>query len=274
MDARAVLPAWRELLPASVCVCAGPLLEDPTPLTAPERASAGIVDAERMREPVNGRLYAKRALAMLGVCGVELPIAPDRAPLWPMGLVGSLTHVRNPPRGHIAAAVARTHTVRAIGIDVEREGDLHVHTWEHVLTLRELERILTLPLHARATEVQILWCAKEAVAKAARRAIEPPEVEIERDPTGGGFTAIWQTTIEDAASNAKIWRGRTTRSQGFVLAAVVLPRIPECPAYPRYRSTNSNHHPGDTTPWTREAYDNLIACGHSDCPRARRTERQ
>ncbi len=174
-----VLQAWRELLPASVFISAGPLLEDAAPLTALERASAGIVDAERMRELKNGRLYARRALAMLGVHDVELPIAPDRAPLWPVGLVGSLTHVREPAPGHIAAAVARTDAVRAIGIDVEREGDLDPHTWELALTARELERILTLPPHTRVTEAQIVWCAKEAVAKAARRVIELTEVEIE-----------------------------------------------------------------------------------------------
>ena len=267
MDSRAIRQAWRELLPATISVSVGPLLEDAPPLTAIERASAGMMDAERMREFKNGRLYAKRALAMLGVYGVELPIAPDRAPLWPAGLVGSLTHVSQPACGHVAAAVARAHTVRAIGIDAEREGSLHPHAWEHVLTERELERIRTLPPHMRAAEAQIIWCAKEAVAKAARRPTEPTEVEIECDPAGGGFMAIWKVTGGgNSASSTEIWRGRTARSQGFILAAVVLPQSRSHPAYQRYRLTNSDHHLGDTTPWTRAASDSPTACLHSGYP--------
>ncbi len=252
-DFRAILQAWRELLPADVCVGAGPLLKDAVPLTPRESASVGIVDDERMRELENGRLYAKRALAMLGVYGVELPIAPDRGPLWPAGLVGSLTHVREPAPGHVAAAVARTNTIRAIGIDIEREGNLHPHTWEHVLTARELEHILALPPHIRGNEAQIVWCAKEAVAKAARRSIEPTEVEIQRDPTASGYTAVWKATVRDSARSAEIWRGRTTRSQGFVLAAVVLPQKPEHPVLLGHRSANSNCHPSDRFSWTEDA---------------------
>ena len=250
-DFRAVLQAWRELLPPDVCIGAGPLLKEAAPLTPRECTSVGIVDDVRRLELENGRLYAKRALAMLGVYGVDLPIAPDRGPLWPVGLVGSLTHVREPAPGHVAAAVARMHSVRAIGIDAEREGTLRPHTWEHILTVHELERVLALPPHMRAAEAQIVWCAKEAVAKAARRQMEPTEVEIECDPTGGGYTAIWKATFDEPARSVEMWRGRTIRSEGFVLAAVVLPQKPRYPAQLRYKSTNSNPHLGDMTPWDR-----------------------
>lgn len=170
-------------------------------------------------------------------------------------------------------AVARTNTIRAIRIDIEREDNLHLHTWEHVLTARELERILALPLYMRAADAQIVWCAKEAVAKAAGRPIEPTEVEIECDPTGGSYTAVWTATVGDSARSAEIWRRRRTRSQGFVLAAVALPQKPEHPAHRRYRLTNSDHHLGDTTPWTRAASDSPTACLHSGYPPAG-TERQ
>ncbi len=73
-DFRPILQAWRELLPADVCVAAGPLL-DATPLTLCECASVGVVNDDRMREFKNGRLNAKNALAMLGVYDVERPIA-------------------------------------------------------------------------------------------------------------------------------------------------------------------------------------------------------
>ena len=95
---------------------------------------------QRMRELENGRMYAKRALAMLGIRDVDLPIAPNRSPLWPAGIVGSLTHVIGRVDGHVAAAVARTENVCALGIDIECESGLHPRLWDYVLTRRERER--------------------------------------------------------------------------------------------------------------------------------------
>jgi len=222
-DSRTLLLAWRSLLPDEVFLSAGRLLDKAIPLTAGERASAGLVDARRLRELESGRVYAKRALAMIGFHGVERPIGPDRSPEWPAGAVGSITHVMGLDGGHFAAAVAREDAVCAIGIDVEREDGLHPRLWDHVLTPRELERVLALPVPARATEAQVVWCAKEAVGKAALRPIEPVDLDIEIDRNGDGYTATWRHAIGGTVRSAHVWHGRIARSQGFILAAVVLP---------------------------------------------------
>jgi len=47
--------AWRDLLPKNVLVCAGPILEEHPALTNRERASAGPVGEERLRELKSGR---------------------------------------------------------------------------------------------------------------------------------------------------------------------------------------------------------------------------
>jgi 4'-phosphopantetheinyl transferase EntD len=172
-----------------------------------------------MRELESGRVYAKRALAMIGINNIDLPIARDRSPLWPPGIVGSLTHLRGRD-GQFAAAVARTTDVCAIGIDIERETGLHPRLWNFVLTQSELERILALPPQQRMIEAQVAWCAKEALFKAARRPIDPTGVDIERDRSGGNFVAIWRAS-ESEMRPVEIWQGRTTCSQGLILAAVV-----------------------------------------------------
>ena len=220
MDTRAVLRAWRTLVPPDVFVSAGPIFDDAPSLTKCERASAGRVDAERLRELESGRAYAKRALAMIGFHGVELPIAADRSPSWPTGVVGSITHVMGRDGGHFAAAVARIHAVCAVGIDVEAELGLHPCMWNYVLTTRELKRLLELPVPARAAEAQVIWCAKEAVGKAVLRPVEPTEIDIHRDPNGDGYVA----TIGRRYCSTQICQVRTIRSQGFILAAVVVPR--------------------------------------------------
>src|SRR3954453_12922847 len=93
MDSKSLLVAWRHILPATVSVDAGALLEDARPLTARELASAGRVESLRMRELQSGRVYAKRALRMLGMNHIEIPNGEDRPPVWPTGIVGSLSNV-------------------------------------------------------------------------------------------------------------------------------------------------------------------------------------
>ncbi len=224
MNSKAILRAWRELLPPEVCVSAGPILPNASPLTARERASAGSVSEGRLRELENGRAYAKRALAMLGIVRAELLIAPDRSPLWPVGVVGSLTHVTGRDGGHFAAAVARTHAVCAIGIDVERDGDLHASIWSNILTAGELERIRTLPVSERVAAVQMVWCAKEAIVKAMRRPTEPTQLEIALDLNWNSYLVTWQAAKPGRARSVEIWHGRTVRSEGFILSSVVVPR--------------------------------------------------
>ena len=67
-----------------------------------------------------GRACARRALAKLGLHNAVLPVGADRAPVWPAGVVGSITHTK----GYCAAAVAWKRDYVAIGIDVERARDI------------------------------------------------------------------------------------------------------------------------------------------------------
>lgn len=82
----------------------------------PEEHSC-VVDAveQRRREFTTVRYCARRALAQLGHPPVALVPGRQRAPEWPDGIVGSMTHCD----GYRAAAVAHHTEMRAIGIDAE-----------------------------------------------------------------------------------------------------------------------------------------------------------
>jgi len=216
-----LLEAWRVLLPPCVKVSAGPLLNHTAPLTFTEGASAGIVDGERLRELQSGRVYAKAALSMLGVNDAELPIGPDRAPQWPNGFVGSITHVRNGGGSHVAAAVGRACDVQAIGIDVEFARGPHPDTWAFFLTERELKRISTLPAGSRGLEVLNVWCVKEAGTKALRHSINPTEIETEYDQNSDEYLITWKDPIGDRSQYTRTLHGRTKRLVGFVMATAI-----------------------------------------------------
>ena len=90
-------------------------------LLYPEEAvSVAKAVPKRVGEFAAGRLCARRALAEFGITGVPLTMAPDRAPVWPESMVGSITHTR----GLCAAVVAERRRFASLGIDVEVAGDV------------------------------------------------------------------------------------------------------------------------------------------------------
>jgi 4'-phosphopantetheinyl transferase EntD len=130
-----------DLLPEFVAVevagetdFAGELLPDEAAGLS-ERAVAG-----RRREFTAGRVCARRALSSLGVHGRPVPTSPSRAPIWPAGTTGSITHTA----GYCAAAVARHADVRAVGIDAE----------QRVILPQNVRRSICLP-------EELAWCAEQ-----------------------------------------------------------------------------------------------------------------
>lgn len=83
-------------------------------MTEEEVALGRVVD-KRRREFTTGRNCARRALATLGL--PALPILPGRGrqPVWPSGIIGSITHCD----GFCAAAVASQKQLVGLGIDAE-----------------------------------------------------------------------------------------------------------------------------------------------------------
>src|SRR5450432_2196927 len=73
---------------------------------------AGAVPG-RVKEFGAGRACARAGLASLGWNDVSIPSGPDRAPIWPDGVVGSITHVED----YCLAVVARQDRIASLGVD-------------------------------------------------------------------------------------------------------------------------------------------------------------
>jgi 4'-phosphopantetheinyl transferase EntD len=130
---------------------------------------AGAAERRR-REFAAVRACARTALAELGVPPVAVP--PDvgaaqawarRAPLWPDGVTGSMTHCD----GYRAAVVVRRDVLAAVGVDAEPHGRLPEGVQNRV-TLPE-ERAMLAALTRQRDDVawdRVLFSAKESVFKA------------------------------------------------------------------------------------------------------------
>lgn len=150
-------------MPATVA-CAESFAPSPgTGLLPEEEALVARASPKRRQEFAAGRECAREALAGLGIGKTPILRGYRGAPIWPAGVVGSITHCS----GYCAAAVARTRDLAAIGLDAEPHAALPGGVLEMVSQPAERARLRDLT--AAAPEIFwdcLLFCAKEAVYKA------------------------------------------------------------------------------------------------------------
>jgi 4'-phosphopantetheinyl transferase EntD len=99
------------------------------PLSAIEELSVRNAVPSRRAEFAGGRHCARMAMAAIGRPAAAVGRDIDRVPIWPEGLVGSITH----SDGFCAAAVAENRTYRSIGIDSQAVGTVTAELAGHVL---------------------------------------------------------------------------------------------------------------------------------------------
>jgi 4'-phosphopantetheinyl transferase EntD len=192
-----------------------------TELFPEEAASVERAVEKRRREFVTGRALARRALERLGVSG-SVPIGSGERgePLWPSGVVGSITHCR----GYRACAVARAEAIASLGIDAEPNEPLPDGVLPRVASPVEVERLRTGGIAER-----VLFCAKEAVYKAwfplAGSWLGFEDVDMTFDAGEQAFRArlLVPGPAVDGAPLTD-FHGRWLASDGIVVAAVVVPR--------------------------------------------------
>lgn len=130
------------------------------PLWPAELAAAAGMGDKRRREFSAGRHCARLALSRLGHPPAALPVGPGRAPVWPAGFIGSISHT-----DELAIAVAaRQAEIRSLGIDLESADPLGAELLELVCRDEELAA-----LTASGLEVQhgakLIFSAKESIYK-------------------------------------------------------------------------------------------------------------
>lgn len=152
---------FAELFPERVGAASLWLSGQVLPLFPDEAAEVRHAVGKRKAEFAGGRHCARLAMAELGRPALAVPRGPDRAPIWPAGLVGSITH----SEGFCAAAVADAGTYRSIGIDSQGVGTVTNDIAGRILRPDEAAA----GAHHRRGRVDwptLHFCVKEAAYKA------------------------------------------------------------------------------------------------------------
>ncbi len=149
----------------------------------------------RRKEFIAGRVLAQRCLVDLGQPPGLIRCGVDREPLWPNGVVGSITHTGS----FTAAAVWLPNMGQdsaGIGIDAEHCGRLNPEVWPTVFTASEIARLDQENRLDKDLMATCMFSAKEGVYKAqfplTRQFIEFDEVAIwMQSPSTGDRRKGW-----------------------------------------------------------------------------------
>lgn len=151
----------KDILPPFVAACdvVGTLVE--CTLFPQEEAAVARAVPKRRQEFATGRNCARKALAKLNVGAGAIVPGPNREPMWPSGIVGSITHCE----GYCAAAVALSASVRTIGIDAELNEPLPDSVGKLIMRRDEQKMLLELP-KGQVCWDRLLFSIKESIYKA------------------------------------------------------------------------------------------------------------
>jgi 4'-phosphopantetheinyl transferase EntD len=198
---------------------------DPLLLLSAEAMYVGRAVPKRVREFAAGRLCARRALAEFGFVDYPVKVAEDRQPLWPDGMVGSITHTT----GFCAAVVARRPAATALGLDSEVVGSVNAEIWHKICVPLESEWVDSLPAPERAAAVAMIFSTKEAFYKCQYPAVRQPldfhDARVEAPAwgaPGAAFKIHAMRSLAIAEYATLPLQGRYLFHEGFVTAGLGL----------------------------------------------------
>ncbi|MBY6140894.1 4'-phosphopantetheinyl transferase superfamily protein [Leisingera daeponensis] len=151
----------RPLFAANVALAGADPLGTPAEPLAEEAAGLSPNAVKKRRnEFAAGRDAVHQAMRQLGVSPAPVQVGSDRAPVWPAGLVGSITHTKS----CAMAVLAREGEVQALGVDVEEDTPLKAELLPAICSEREQAWLRRQDNPGQMAKV--IFSAKEAAYKA------------------------------------------------------------------------------------------------------------
>jgi len=213
---KALTAALRALLPPGVALGQADPTAPATGLMPEEAAAMTRAIPARMREFAAGRRAARAAMTSLDLPPAPIPQGVDRAPLWPAGLTGTISH----GAGVCLAVVTRTGDLAGVGLDLEPATPLPEDLIDTVCTPQEHAR------HASPLAARLIFCAKEATYKAqyARSGalLEFRDLAVTVTADATGFTATLTRPCPPFPQGT-VFSGHLVIADGIIAALVTLP---------------------------------------------------
>lgn len=196
---------------AEVAACAIGKAPPPWPSEAP--AVAAAVPA-RQAEFAAGRAAVRAALDALGLPPVAVPVGPTRAPAWPAGIVGSITH----SDGLALAVLAPARQCAGLGFDAEPDAPFPADLVDSVTRPEERRWLAAQP--EPLTAARMIFAAKEAAYKcqfpASRAVIGFDALRIDFGGNGR-VEAVFAIPVPPFAVGDRL-HGRVARGAGLLIA--------------------------------------------------------
>jgi len=201
------------------------------PLLGAEAEGAARWTPKRRAEFAAGRAAARVALAALGSPPQELPRRADRAPAWPAGIVGSISHCD----GCCAAVVGRRAEIAALGFDVEVAQGLPPGLMDVVFGDAERRDLEALAARLGRDLSPVGFSAKEAFYKCWRPLVGAfldfgeVSLRLEAHDAGSGAFRVRVAGDGAGAAVAAAVQGRWRLADGlaFTGAAVTATALPD-----------------------------------------------
>ena len=209
-----VRPLFSDALAVAVT---DPMGANPAPLPGEAACLSPRALDKRRREFAAGRHAVRQAMALSGLPAAPVLVGEDRAPIWPEGVVGGITHTAS----CAIAAVGRKGAVQSVGVDVEEDTPLKEKLLGEICLPGEVAW-----LNAQADPLRLaklIFSAKEAAYKAqypfSRTVFGFSGMETEWDMATGQFTARFTRDVAPFATGHMI-KGRFAMGSGLLITAV------------------------------------------------------
>lgn len=208
------------LFDPDVSVAAGDPRHDWAEVLPGEETGLARATAARRREFRAGRALAREAMAGLGLPPQPVPAGPDRAPQWPQGVSGAISH----SAGLCAAAIARTDDgIAALGLDIEPAEALDPGLVGEICTPEEEAWLAASP--APGLLARALFSAKECAYKGqyplSRTVLGFHAMSIALDLAAGRFRARFEEAAGPFAAGDEM-EGRIIIAGGHILTGLTL----------------------------------------------------
>ncbi len=174
------------------------------------------MSAKRLNDFKASRYCAKNALKQTGITNFPLLINQHRAPIWPRGIVGSLSHCEN----LCIAVIASQKEITGFGIDIESLAPLKSELLPLICSSKEIDLLNN--TNNSLINAKILFSIKESIFKCLHPSVEVwidfKDVELELNGESLQYTAKLTESLVDKVGRSEIF-GHWHVENGFIFSS-------------------------------------------------------